>query len=214
MLASMAKGPSLLQPRPLSRAHARTLRLCAQAHAGGQGRRRRGDQPRRHRRAAHRALREAAARSRLPFRRSPDARGQDPGRHAVADLGILHGALDHQFQAAARRRGRVAGWPRALRGDQRPRQIRRPRAQSRRAHHARHHRAEHARAAARPRHEAGLADRAAKRAAAALRRALAGRGRARATAARARSRSACTTAASCRWRCRSMSRPTRCTSTT
>ena len=52
------------------------------------------------------------------------------------------------------------------------------------------HRAEHACAAARPRHEAGLADRAAKRAAAALRRALAGRGGARATAARAASRSA------------------------
>ena len=59
-------------------------------------------------------------------------------------------------------------------------------------HRARHHRAEHARAAARPRHEAGLADRAAEREAAALRRALAGRGGARATAATARrSRSAC-----------------------
>ena len=104
MLAAMAKGPSYFSPdrypeRTRERFAYVLKRMQEDKVAGAEG-----GQPRRHRRAAHRALRAAAPRGGLPLRRPSDARGQDPGRHAVADLGILHGALDHQCQAAARRR--------------------------------------------------------------------------------------------------------------
>ena len=126
-------------------------------------------------------------------------------------VAILHGALDHQRQAAARHRDRAAGRPRALRG-------RRATAPSYDGPELNLGEAtarvtaeqSTARAAARPRHEAGLADRAAERAAAALRRALAGRGRAgeaRRRGGQHASASACATAASCRCRCPSTSRP-------
>ena len=64
---------------------------------------------------------------------------QHAGRHAVADLGILHGALHHQCQAAARHRGRAA--ERARRATRRPAagpDIDGPETQSRRDHSARH----------------------------------------------------------------------------
>ena len=176
MLAAMAKGPTYFSPdRYPERARERFAyvlkRMQEDKVAGAES-----GQSRRHRRAAHRALRAAAPRSGLPFRRSSDARGEDAGRHAIADLGILHGALHHQFQAAARRRGGVAGRPRALRGATAAApSYDGPELNLGEINMRVDHRAEHARAAARPRHEAGLADRAAKRAAAALRRALAGR---------------------------------------
>ncbi len=87
--------------------------------------------------------------------------------------------------------------------EERPRPLRRTGAEPRRHGGPRHRRAEHPRPTSRPHHEAGLADGARDREAAALRRALAG-GRGAgpqpwSTAARS-SASACRTAASCRCR--------------
>ena len=113
----------------------------------------------------------------LPLRRSSDARSEDAGRHAVADR-------RNPSRCARPSTPSCSAPPKQALQDG----LARYEAKSGRAdyegpelnlgehHRAHHHRAEHPRAAARPRREAGLADRAAERAAAALRRALAGRG--------------------------------------
>ena len=137
---------------------------------------------------------------------------------AVADVGILHGPLDHQRQAAARHREQALqdGLAR-YEGKSGRADLPGPRTQSRRHGGAHHHRAEHPRAAARPGREADLADRAAERAAAALRRALAGRrgsGPQPGKRPDAGPRRPDATAASCRCRCRKASRPTCSSSTT
>ena len=123
------QGPGLFQPGPVSGAGARSATpTCSSACR----RTRSSNVERGQRAAAHRALREAAARIRLPLPRSPVARGAHAGRHAVADGRILHGALDHQSQAAARHRGSPAGRPRALRGEDAAHRIHRSGGQPRR----------------------------------------------------------------------------------
>ena len=63
---------------------------------------------------AHGRLRAAAARHRLPFRRSGGARGQIGGRHRVDHRQLLHRALDDQSAIAAGRGDDAAGGTVAL----------------------------------------------------------------------------------------------------
>ena len=85
LLAGMAKGPAYFSPDRSPERSRERYSYVLKRMAGGEGRRGRSAHPAHRRAAAHRALREAAARNRLPLRRSPDARGAHARRHAVAD---------------------------------------------------------------------------------------------------------------------------------
>ena len=210
MLAAMAKGPAYFSPdRYPERARERYAYVLKRMQEDKVAERR-AAQRRRHGGAAHRALREAPARSRLPLRRSSDARGEDAGRHAVADrrnptpcarpsIAKLQRAAEAALQDGLAR----------YEAQEQPRRFTGPRTQSRRNRRAR-----------RP------PSRAPARSGAAASSSRSGRSRCRArrlplydvhwpaavvmekrpgeTAGR-RSASACATAASCRCRCRTAS---------
>ena len=105
MLAAMAKGPTYFSPDRYPGARARALRLRAQAHAGGRGRRGRGGEAP-HDRGMPRIVPYERPRRETGFHFVDQLmrEARDAGRHAGADRAVLHRALDHQPEAAARRR--------------------------------------------------------------------------------------------------------------